>query len=275
MEKAQDRLHVLKKIEEYEKKGMFNEPVEADPPGLELLPNKIDYTNKKLISKIKTFFANKMGQSFFEGMIKNKAFIIKEVKGLENLTEVKTGAVITCNHFNIFDNYIIYKSLIPYLKKKMLWKVIKEANYTASPKPFGFFFRNCNTLPLSSNKETMKNFLRGVKQLLQKGENILVYPEQEMWWNYKKPRPIKPGAFNFAVGSNVPVIPMFITMEDSTIIGQDGFNVQEYTVHILKPIYPKEELTKPENIEYLKTENYNAWVKVYEEFYNKKLEYLK
>lgn len=275
MEKAQDRLDALKKIEELEKQGLFNEPVEQDPPSKELLPNQIDYLNKKLSSKIKTFFANKFGQKFFEGMIKNNGLIIKEVKGLENLKNLDGGVIFTCNHISISDNYAVYKALKPYLKKKMLWKVIREGNYTASPKPFGFFFRNCNTLPLSSNGQTMRKFILSFKELLNRKENILIYPEQEMWWNYKKPRPFKPGAFSFAVSNNAPVVPIFITMTDSNNLEPNGFYTQEYTIHILKPIYMKNDLSKQENIEYMKNENYNAWVKVYENFYGKKLEYLK
>lgn len=274
MEQAQDRLDVLKKMEDLEKEGKFDVDVEEDPPTYPLMPDQIDYLNKKLSSKIKTFFANKLGSKFYENMIKNKQLIIKEVKGLENLKILKGGTIFTCNHFNMCDNYAIYKALKPYLKKKMLWKVIREGNYTNSPKPFSFFFQNCNTLPLSSNTQTMRKLIIAIKRLLQKGENILIYPEQAMWWNYKKPRPFKPGAFSFAVSSNVPVVPMFITMTDSDHLEENGFYTQEYTIHILKPIYPQENLTKQENIEYIKNENYNAWVKVYEEFYGKKLEFL-
>ncbi len=275
MEKAQDRLDVLKKIEELEKQGIFDIDVEEDPPSYELLPEQVDYLNKKLSSKIKTFFANKFGSKFFENMIKNNQLIIKEVKGLENLNSLKGGVIFTCNHFNIYDNYAVFKALKPYLKRKMLWKVIREGNYTNSPKPFDFVFQNCNTLPLSSNSQTMRKFIVAFKELLNRKENILIYPEQAMWWNYKKPRPLKSGAFNFAASCRAPIVPIFITMTDSEHLELTGFNVQELTINILSPIYPREDLSKQENIEYLKNENYNAWVKVYEEFYGRKLEYLK
>ena len=110
--------------------------------------------------------------------------------------------------------------------------------------------------------------------MLTRGEKVLVYPEQGMWWNYRKPRPLKNGAYNFAVTSKVPVIPAFITMEDSENLDGDGFPVQEYTVHFLKPIYPDEKLTKSQNVEKMKDENYQVWVKTYEDFYKKKLKYL-
>ena len=42
-----------------------------------------------------------------------------------------------------------------------------------------------------------------------------------MWWNYRKPRPVTPGAYRFAVNNNVPVLPMFITLKDTDKIGAD------------------------------------------------------
>ena len=275
MEKSQERLDILKKIEEYERKELWDQDVENDPPSPVLMPNKVDYLNKKLSSKIKTFIANKMGIAFYEKMIKNNQFIIKETKGLENFLAVKGGAIITCNHFNMCDNYAVNRVLMPYLKNKRFYKVIREGNYTGFKGLLGFLFRNCNTLPLSSNMETMKKFMNAVKVLLEKGEKILIYPEQGMWWNYRKPRPCKNGAFKFAVNNNVPIIPCFITMEDSEYIGPDGFNIQAYTINFMPAIYPKADLDKKANIEYMKDANYNAWKECYETTYGIPLEYLK
>ena len=275
MEKSPERLAVLEKIDYNERAGLFNDDVENDPPTIELLPDKVDYLNKKLFNKIATKIANRAGTNFFEKLIKNGQLIIKEIRGIENYLSVEGGALITCNHFNACDNYAVYRAIRPYLGKRRLYKVIREGNFTNFPGPIGFFFRHCNTLPLSSNKDTMKKFMIAMNTLLARGEKILIYPEQAMWWNYRKPRPMKTGAFRFAVTCNVPIIPVFITMEDSETMDPNGFPVQEYTIHFLKPIYPNKELAKKENIEYLMNENYRLWVETYENFYNKKLEYLK
>ena len=276
MEKSPERLKVLEKIDNFEKLEMWHSPVEDDPESKELFPNKVDYLNKKLSSKIATFFANKMASKFFETLIKNKQMIIKDVVGIENVLSVEGGALITCNHFNACDNYAIYRAIKPHMPKNWkLYKVIREGNYTNFPGSIGFFFRHCNTLPLSRNSETMKKFMSAVGTLLKRGEKILIYPEQEMWWNYRKPRPMKKGAFRFAVNYNMPIIPAFITMEDSDVIDPNGFPVQEYTVHFLPPLYPKKELSKKENTEYLMLENYKLWVETYEKVYNQKLVYLK
>ena len=65
------------------------------------------------------------------------------------------------------DNYAIFKAIRKYLRKKLLYKVIKEGNYTSFGGLYGMFFKYCNTLPLSSNLNTMKKFLSSVDILLQ------------------------------------------------------------------------------------------------------------
>lgn len=275
MEKSQARLKILERIAEYEKNEWWDRDVEDDPETIELLPDKVDYLNKKLSSKIATVFANWAGTRFFEKMIKNKQMIIEDVVGIENFLNVNGGAIVTCNHFNACDNYAVWRVFKPYMKRKRLYKVIREGNFTNSPEPFGFIMRHCNTLPLSSNMDTMKKFMNAVDVLLKRGEKILVYPEQGMWWNYRKPRPMKDGAFRFAVSSGVPVLPVFITMKDSDVLDGDGFYVQKYTVNILPAIYPDKNLNKKQNIEKLKSQNYKAWVETYEKFYGTKLVYEK
>ena len=108
-EKSKDRLEVLKKIEELEKEGKFDIDVEEDPPTIELMPNQVDYLNKKIMSKTKTIVANKIGERFLNDLIKDDKLIIKEIKGIENLQKVETGAMLTCNHFNPFDCFAIEK----------------------------------------------------------------------------------------------------------------------------------------------------------------------
>ena len=228
-----------------------------------------------MTSKIKRVFANEVGERILDSHLKNNKLIIKKVNGMENLNKISTGAIVTCNHFNPFDCFTVEKvfRMSGKIEEKILYKVIREGNYTNFPGLYGFFFRNCDTLPLSSNKRTMVNFMKAVDALLQKGEFILIYPEQSMWWNYRKPKPLKHGAFKIAARNNVPVIPIFITMEDSDIIGNDGFPVQEYTVNIAEPIYPDANLTQRENTEKMLNENYEVWKKIYEDFYKIPLEY--
>lgn len=273
MEKATHKLELLRRIADLEGKELWYQDVEDDPETYPLMPDQIDYLNEKLSSKIKNKIANIFGARFFDKMIEDRQLIIKEVRGIENFTAVKGGKIITCNHFSITDNYAVWVALRDHMNGKMLYKVVREGNYTNPPKPFGLFMRHCNTLPLSSQKTTMVKFMKAFAELLKRGETILIYPEQAMWWNYRKPRPMQDGAFSLAVRNKAPIVPIFITMEDSTVLDGDEFPVQEYTLHILPAIYPNEALSRMEAKTDMKNRNYEAWVKTYEEFYGMPLVY--
>lgn len=274
IQKDPGRLAIIEKIKQFEREERWAQDVENDPPTIPLKPEMVDYLNEKLSSRFWMKFANILARNFINSLLRKKIMILKEVKGLENYVEMKRkGAIITCNHFNAMDNFAVYKAIEKHVYHRELVKVCREGNYTNFPGFYGFLFKHCNTLPLSSVASTMKNFMHAVKTYLAQGRQILIYPEQAMWWNYRKPRPLTSGAFKMAAENNVPVIPFFITMRDSDIVDSDGFFVQEYTVNILKPIFPKEELSVRQNAEFMKNENYSAWKKVYEEFYGIPLVY--
>lgn len=248
---------------------MYDVDVFDDPPTLPL--NKMDYLRKNPINKFKTFIANMLAKSYINKLIKKSELIIDEIKGIENLKAIDTGAIITCNHFSPFDNFAVQKVFEGVQKKgQKMWKIIREGNYT-NPPCLKFFFKNCDTLPLSSNIHVMGDFLKAIKTLLNKGDFILIYPEESLWPNYKKPKPLKDGAFKLAVRNSVPVIPIFITFKDSGNFDKNGQAIQKYTVHVCPPIYPKENLKAKENIEYLKSENSKVWKEIYEVAYGEKL----
>ena len=272
--KAKDRLEVLEKIAQLEREGRFDEDVEEDPPTKELMPDDIDYLRRKISSKIKTKLTYKVARSFLNNIIANKQLIIKDIKGIENMNALKSGAVITCNHFNAFDSFAIqvaYEQSTQ--RKRKLYRVIREGNYTNFPGFYGMLMRNCYTFPLSSNKDTMRKFMHSMDAALKHGDFMVVYPEQSMWWNYRKPKPLKKGAYTFATKNDVPVLPCFITMEDSDILGEDGFYVQEYTIHIAPAIYPDPQKSRAANIQMMKDKNFEVWKEIYETTYGEALVY--
>lgn len=272
--RAKDRVEILHKIEQFEREGRFDEDVEADPPGRVLEPDEIEYIQKSITDKLKAKIAFMIAHRFVNGLIKDKKFIIKEMRGLENFTNLDCGAVITCNHFNAFDSFAIQLTYeASGHKDRSFWRVIREGNYTSFPGFYGFLMRHCNTLPLSSNRKTMKKFIAATNELIQNGNFVLFYPEQSMWWNYRKPKPLKSGAFMFAAKNHAPVLPCFITMKDSDVMGEDGFYVQEYTIHVAKPIFPDESLPYRKQIDDMMQKNYDVWKDIYEKEYHIALTY--
>ena len=268
------RVEVLGRIAEYERDGRFDEDVEEDPPSRVLMPDEINYIKRSMSEKLKTRFAFMIARRFVNNLIDEKKLIIKGYDGIENFRALRSGAVITCNHFNAFDSFAIQLAYEAANQPgRTFYRVIREGNYTSFPGFYGFLMRHCNTLPLSSNRKTVAKFTQAVTKLLKDGNFVLVYPEQGMWWNYRKPRPLKSGAYMFAARSGVPVLPCFITMKDSDIMGDDGFYVQEYTIHVSKPIYPDKSLPYREQIEDMMRRNYEVWKKIYEKEYAIPLSY--
>ena len=274
MNQDPSRLVILEKISQLEREGRFDEDVENDPPSRVLQPEEIEYVRKGVLGNCKRSIAFACAYLYFWNLERKREVIVHKAKGLEHLASVN-GAVITCNHFHPMDSFIMQRVFDDSRHPKRMYRVIREGNYTSFPGFYGFLMRNCDTLPLSSNMQTMKKFLAGVKQILEEGNCLLIYPEQSMWWNYRKPKPLKPGAFDMAVKNHVPVVPCFITMRDSNKIGADGFLIQEYTPHLGEPIWPDETLSKKEAREKLKQQTEDFYRETYETVYGVPLVYQK
>ncbi|MBQ8375306.1 MAG: 1-acyl-sn-glycerol-3-phosphate acyltransferase [Clostridia bacterium] len=271
---SKERREVLEKIARLEREGKFDEAVEEDPPAPELSPEKADYLCERFSNRCKRRIANFIADRYFLNLIKKDVLVIDGVTGEEHLSALSDGAIVTSNHFSAYDNYIVFHCIRKHLPRKYLYKIIREGNYTNFPGLYGFFFRHCNTLPLSSNRRTMMKFLSATNTLLKRGESILVYPEQEMWWNYRKPRPFKVGGFKMAYKAGVPVLPIFISMQDDeTRLDEHGYPVQRHTVHILPPIYPDPSLGEKQGAEAMMLQAQKEYREKYEEVYGEPLAY--
>lgn len=271
---TQERLNTLKRIDELETQGKFDIDAWENAPFEPLKPGQVDYLRKKLSSKIKNKLCNIAVNKFIKKMEKANQAILKDIKGMEKLQGITSGAMITSNHFHPFDCYPVIKMVEKLPNNRKLQVVIAEHNYAGGQGFYGKVFRNYNTIPLAENPRVMVECVKAVEYYLSKNHFVLIYPEQALWENYRKPRPMKAGAFRFAVKANVPVIACFVTMQDSKYMAQNGEPVQEYTLHILDVLYPKPELSYKENVEYLRAENERLTKEKYEEVYGVKLTYL-
>lgn len=269
---SSERRQVLKRIEEYEKTGRFHQSVENDPPSKELKPKDVDYLCKRVKSKVCRRLANMLGDHYYLRQMRKGKLLFNGVEGVEYLSALSKGAIVTCNHFCTGDHYIAFHALRPYLPRKYLYKIIREGNYTGFSGLYGFLFRHCDTLPLSSNRRTMIDFMSAVQTLLKRGESILIYPEQEMWFQYRKPRPFIVGGFKIAYRANVPVVPLFITMQDvEGKTDEHGYPLQQYTVHVLPPVYPDAALGERGGAEKMKEQAYALYKEKYEQVYGEPL----
>ena len=273
MKKDKERLAVIENIKKAVTDGNFNCKVENNDPVVtkeqrEDIILKYDIFYHKLSKKIKRILARRIVNKY-------TAFYNKdtEIIGLDKLKDINGGAIITCNHFNVMDSTIIRKMMIDLKKEKKLAIVIEESNVFL-PGEYNLLTNNCNTLPLSESRIYMKDkFYPAMQKRLQKGDWILIYPEEEMWFNYKKPRPVKPGAYHFAAKYKVPIIPCFIEMSEKDEYDNNGFKKLKFIIHIKDIIMPNDSMSIKGMKEYMQKRDYECKVEAYEQAYGKKLSY--
>ena len=265
---------VINNIKKNIENNELNKKVEIGDPNLseDEIQKYINdfYKNKK---KLSYFFKNKIANKTVKKISKELYPDIK-INGLEklDLADLSNGAIITSNHFNPLDSYNIRKIVEEKLHKK-LYIVVQDTNL-AMPGFLGFLFNNIEVIPLSKSPNyIIKKFVPELKKILSKGDFILIYPEEEMWFNYRLPRPCKRGAYQFAHELDVPVISCFVKMIDTDKTDNDEFNKVKYKVSINKVIYPEAGESVKSDSRKMAEVDYEARKKAYEDAYNKKLNY--
>ncbi|MBR5923667.1 MAG: 1-acyl-sn-glycerol-3-phosphate acyltransferase [Clostridia bacterium] len=198
-----------------------------------------------------------------------------EIVGIEKIPENLGGVIITSNHFSPLENTII-RYLNRKIGRKKLNIICQVTNFAMSG-PIGFLMNYADTVPISTQPRYLaRDFLSVMREkLVIKGESVLLYPEQEMWFNYRKPRPPKAGAYFYAAKLNVPIISCFVEMNDTGLPdGKSGrFSKVRHKLHVLGVIYPDGEKTTKENVETMASEDYRLKKECYEAAYGKKLNY--
>lgn len=197
-----------------------------------------------------------------------------EIKGLKNLKDLpRGGAIVTSNHFNQTDALTIQR-----LAQKCHHKlsiVIEDTNLML-PGFLRYLMNYIGTIPLVNSPNYIGNeFPKHLHDALEHNNWVLIYPEQEMWWNYRKPRKPQRGAYYFAAKQNVPIISTFVEIQatDKLEKGSDEFYQTNCIVHVLPIIYPDISLNANQNSKMMMEQDYKQKVAAYEKYYGKKLDY--
>lgn len=193
-----------------------------------------------------------------------KMFFGARVVGKENLKPLKRKGVITvCNHIHYLDTLFVrqaighinsYHTMAPWNNKYGIG---------------GHIIRHGGMWPFSSDFAAMRNMSAEMERQLKRGKRINFNPEHALWWNYQKPRPMKDGAFHYAVKFNVPVVPVFCTFKKSKRGG-----MRKLRINILPAVFPDSDLPKKEGERKMKEEAESRWRECYESAYGIPLEYL-
>jgi len=197
-----------------------------------------------------------------------------EIVGIEKIPKDLGGVIITSNHFGPLENTVI-RHLMNKLGRKKLGIVCQLTNF-AMTGFIGFLMNYADTIPVSNDPRYLaRGFMSVLKErLVEKDHAILLYPEQEMWFNYRKPRPPMNGAYFYAAKLGVPILSCFVEIVDTEDDDNEEFKKVKYVLHILDVLYPDKKRTVKENTDLLSSRDYSLKKSCYERVYGKELTYV-
>ena len=270
---GENRRSVIENIKNFAETGQFHNKVELNDPELTAAqsPQITDAyleNRKRLSFKIKTALGVALAQAATKAINKNT-----QIKGLEKIPKDLGGVLITSNHFSPLENTVI-RHLTNTLGRKKLGIISQTSNF-AMTGMVGFLMNYADTIPISTDPRYLaKDFLSLLKErLVDKKQAILLYPEQEMWFHYRNPRPPKNGAYFYAAKLNVPILSCFVEIVDLDEDDTAEFKKVKYILHILDVLYPDGNKTARENTEMLSARDYALKKACYESVYGKELTY--
>lgn len=276
---APNRLKAIENIRTQFELGRYNDKVEPDDPAVdaEVLKKAVaDHlaSRRSFSYKCKNLLARTYVDLLMLRYSKGDRFV-----GMEKLRNLKGGAVITSNHFNPFDTGPL-RRVARKTGRRRLWAVSTATNLVM-PGLNGFTLRYSDTVPLLNDTDYMADTMRPMlADVLRKGNFLLVFPEQEMWFNYRRPRPGKRGAYLFAAENFVPVVSLFVELRDcdrwlpsaSSPDNEGHFTQVNCTVHVLDVIFPDANLSVRENSRMMCERDNALRVEAYERIYHRSID---
>lgn len=272
LQSGQARLQVVEEIRRAVAEGRFDARVEVgeEPLGLPQREELLSSHEKKRSTW--GYRANRRIARLAVNTATRVASHSIAVEGIEHVAGIRGGAIITSNHFSPTENACA--RLVAQAMGKKHLSIVTNVDNLGMSGVIGYLMRHADTVPLGTSPDYFKRtFLPRVKELTDAGECVLIYPEQEMWFNYRLPRPTKRGASLVAATCGVPVVPCFIEAQDR--LSPEGALFQDviYVMHVLEPIYPDPAKSIRQNSIELARLDYERKVEAYERAYHRPLDY--
>lgn len=249
-------------IAQLEKKGQFD--VDIMPINEKLVKKmeagKFKYRSKNIFYKIYEFLI-RLGLWVLGPIVSWFLFDLR-VRGKKNLKLIKKqGAIVVANHVQILDPlYLMQVS-----RTRQMYFLAAEFNNKKGLG--GLTMRVAGVLPISSDFQLAKELDNTITYLLNKKKLITVYAEESLWMGYTKIRPLKNGAFHFAVKNNVPVVPVVALFRKTNWLDKIIFRKYKVTLQILPPVYLDDELKYKQKLLKMRDDTHNSMIECANNFY--------
>ena len=270
---GRDRETVVENIRKAAESGDFYAKVELDDPTLtaaesrEIIRNYLRDRNK-ISFRFRSFWARRV-DNIVTALVNWQTEIVSHIDD----RILKDGAIITSNHFSPLENTVIRHYVQQHTRRK--FRIVSQVTNFAMRGFLGFLMNYADTIPLPTEPRALaQDFTAILQESLQKKEVVLIYPEQEMWFQYRKPRPPKKGAYHFAAKLQKPVISCFVEIVDTGKPEKDpAFHKTAYRLHVLDVLYPDPAKSVRDNSRELCERDYALKTAAYEACYRKPLSY--
>ena len=245
----------IKRVNQNEKNVIyFNDELNDEFSKAKIIPRKIDGRFKYNKSAFWEFWSFLI-QNVLSMPIKILYLKIKfnhKYIGTEKIKKYrKEGFFIYSNHTQAFSDTFT-PSVAVYPKRNFL--IVNPANI--SLKGTGWLVELLGAIPIPEGIEAYKNFLNRIKNRIEKGYSISIYPEAHIWPYYTKIRPFKDVSFKYPVQLNTPVFCITNTYQEEQNLKNKLNKKITMVSYIDGPFFPDNSLNKKEAQEKLRDEVY-------------------
>lgn len=195
------------------------------------------------------------------------------IVGAECIPADLDGVLITSNHFSPEENTVI-RHLVHSLGRRELGIVCQSTNF-AFGGIVGFLMNYADTIPVCADPHYLSHDFYALmrEHLIERKNAVLIYPEEELWYRYRKPRPPRNGAYFYASKLNVPILSCFVEIIDTDEEENEEFKRVRHVLHVLGVLYPDPTRPTHENMKHLASADYALKKACYERVYGKSLTY--
>jgi len=195
--------------------------------------------------------------SFFQHLawvplrVSMRFFCSLEIKGLENMKEVRGNMILASNHINELDPLLIVACLPFFSKHLPLYFVSREKSfYKKGWRTLfygGTFFRMIGAYPAFVGLRNYKQALTHHLKLIQEGKSVVIFPMGRIYLQSTLTKP-KGGVTFLSRETQLPIIPVSIKGIEQSTLTDFIHRKRKLTVTFGKPIYSKDLFQSTDNI---------------------------